>query len=108
LRVSGHPDDKPGERQRANSLPAGVRRLTSGAGVGMVHPIMNRIREYREDAGLTRTELAARLGVSERTVWRWEAGEGIHDTHKLQLCDVFGIPRSRLATLLGWDEDGHE
>lgn len=33
------------------------------------------LTQGRERAGLTRTELAAKIGVAERTVYRWEAGE---------------------------------
>ena len=32
-------------------------------------------KAMREAAGLNRTELAARLGVTERTVYRYEDGE---------------------------------
>ena len=34
-----------------------------------------KIREYRETAGLTKTELAKKMGVSIPTVSRWERGE---------------------------------
>jgi len=33
------------------------------------------LREWRERVGLTQAHLAARLGVSENTVARWERGE---------------------------------
>ncbi|MXW69495.1 MAG: helix-turn-helix domain-containing protein [Acidimicrobiia bacterium] len=36
--------------------------------------IASRIREARQAAGLTQQELAARVGVTRRTVWSWEAG----------------------------------
>lgn len=32
----------------------------------------NRIEQAREQAGLTRAQLAQRLGVAHSTVWRWE------------------------------------
>ena len=38
----------------------------------------------RERAGLTQRELAALLGVSERAIGRWEAGESYPGTHHLQ------------------------
>jgi DNA-binding transcriptional regulator YiaG len=34
----------------------------------------DRLKTLRESAGMTRTELAAALGVVERTIERWEAG----------------------------------
>ena len=40
----------------------------------------------RDELGLSTARLAKRLGVSERTVWRWQHGEQ-------------GIPRPILATL---------
>jgi DNA-binding transcriptional regulator YiaG len=33
----------------------------------------DRLKTLRESAGMTRTELAAALGVVERTIERWEA-----------------------------------
>lgn len=36
-------------------------------------------RDARQAAGVTATKLAAHLGVSERTVTRWEAGQGEPD-----------------------------
>jgi len=38
------------------------------------HSIGLRIRHARKDKGLNRTQLAAQLGVGERTVLRWEHG----------------------------------
>lgn len=35
-----------------------------------------RVKEWREVNDLTRTQVAAEAGVSERTVWRWEDGDG--------------------------------
>jgi transcriptional regulator with XRE-family HTH domain len=36
---------------------------------------LDRLAALREERGLTRPELAERLGVSIRTVQRWEAGD---------------------------------
>ena len=33
------------------------------------------VRRARERLELTQRQLAARVGVAENTVWRWEAGE---------------------------------
>ena len=32
----------------------------------------NRLKEYRERAGLTQEQLAEQIGVQRNTVWRWE------------------------------------
>jgi transcriptional regulator with XRE-family HTH domain len=32
------------------------------------------LKQYREDRGLTQTQIAAQLGVSARTITRWECG----------------------------------
>lgn len=36
---------------------------------------VERLAEFREAAGMTQTDLAVRLGVSYRTVQRWEGNE---------------------------------
>lgn len=40
-----------------------------------VNPFAERIRQARRDANLTQVELAARFGVSPRTVQNWESSE---------------------------------
>jgi transcriptional regulator with XRE-family HTH domain len=42
-----------------------------------VNPYAERLREARESANLTQVELAARLGVSPRTVQNWETGDRV-------------------------------
>lgn len=37
--------------------------------------IMNRIKELREDFGLTQTELAKEINTSQRNISRWEKDE---------------------------------
>ncbi|MBV9805174.1 MAG: helix-turn-helix transcriptional regulator [Solirubrobacterales bacterium] len=62
----------------------------------------NRIQELREAAGISRVELAARLGVTDRTVARWERGDvQIPDEQKLALADVF---ETTVTHVMGWDE----
>jgi len=41
------------------------------------------IRKYREAAGLLKSELAKKMGVSNSTVFRWEAGEDYPAANKL-------------------------
>lgn len=50
-----------------------------------------RIGELRERAGLTKTQLADRLGVDLSTVCKWETGENRPMADGLlQLSDLFG------------------
>lgn len=44
--------------------------------VNLAEGLAEQIREARERANLTQVELAARLGVSPRTVQHWEANGG--------------------------------
>lgn len=50
--------------------------------------------------GLTHSELAKRLGVSEPTVKRWLRGEGISIQQWLKLIDTTGIRFSDIASAL--------
>lgn len=49
-----------------------------------------RLRELREASGLSRTQLAARVGRTEQTVWLWERGQVPHP-------NLFGV----IASVLG-------
>ena len=50
-----------------------------------------RIREFREAAGISQTELARRVYVSRQTVGNWEAGRTLADVQSLVLLSqVFG------------------
>lgn len=63
-----------------------------------------KIRNLREMAGMSQTDLAARLGVKPCTVSRWESGEKVPElTTLLKLADVFGVT---LDYLLGRNEPG--
>lgn len=67
----------------------------------------NRVEELREEAGLSRVDLAVACGVGEMTIRRWERGETeIKDEQKLTLASLFaerlGRPISR-EHLMGWD-----
>lgn len=66
----------------------------------------NRIAKARQVQGLTRTQLAAQLGVGEYTVARWEKERtGVPDHQKLAMAELFGID---VAYLMGWtDENGN-
>lgn len=64
----------------------------------------NRLKPLREGLGWDRERLGAYLGVSERTIYRYEAGETrISDADKARLCDLFGVS---LDHLMGFDNGG--
>ena len=42
------------------------------------------LKKLRERAGLNRTELAAKMGVRERTIRRWEDGENIPHPERMK------------------------
>jgi DNA-binding XRE family transcriptional regulator len=50
------------------------------------------IREAREQAGLSRPELAARVGVNRGAVYTWEKGTSVPSLLNLgPLCDALGV-----------------
>lgn len=52
----------------------------------------NTIKELRESRGLTQAELAERIGVSSKTVSKWETAKGLPDISLLQpLAQALGI-----------------
>ena len=52
----------------------------------------NTIKELRESRGLTQAELAERIGVSSKTVSKWETANGLPDISLLQpLAGALGI-----------------
>lgn len=55
------------------------------------------IKELRKGQNLTQKELAAKLCVSEKTVSKWETGNGLPDVGTmLPLCEIFGITVNEL------------
>lgn len=55
------------------------------------------IAEERKAKKLTQTKLAQMLYISEKTVSKWENGNGIPDTNLLpKLCEIFGISLNEL------------
>ena len=54
--------------------------------------IGNLIMTERKAKKLTQAKLAEKLFVSEKTISKWETGNGIPDTNILpKLCEIFGI-----------------
>ena len=66
----------------------------------MDHPLT--AYRAKHDPPLSQTELAARLGVSRATVWRWEKGERTPDRKFLPtLSNLTGAPIAELIGLKG-------
>src|SRR6476469_4077073 len=54
------------------------------------HEIGQRLLTLRNQTGLTQTELGQLIGVSRRSILKWEGGEGVpNGTHLQQLLEVF-------------------
>ena len=50
------------------------------------------IQSQRKEKGLTQTQLAEKLGVSDKTVSKWETGNGLPEVSLMQpLCEILGI-----------------
>lgn len=57
-----------------------------------------RIKELREAAGVTQTELAERTGITRTTIWRLEAGESVVTTTQtlVKIADALNVNVSDL------------
>jgi transcriptional regulator with XRE-family HTH domain len=62
--------------------------------------IPTRIRSARDDAGLTREQMAPQVGVTLRTLSRWESGEtpGISFASLSRIAEVTGKPLAYFVT----------
>lgn len=61
---------------------------------------MKNITEARERMGISQEQLAARLGVSRQTVYRWEKGKSNPPTSAvLVMADLFGCSTDWLLGL---------
>ncbi len=57
------------------------------------------IAETRKGAGLTQKELAEKIGVSDKTVSKWECGNGLPDVMTLTaLCDTLNVSVNELLS----------
>ena len=57
------------------------------------------IRNTRKEIGLTQRELAEKLGVSDKTISKWETGNGLPDAdNMLPLCAALGISVNELLS----------
>lgn len=61
--------------------------------------IGNNIEKYREKRNMTRQELAAQMGVSLPTVYRWENGDRIPDVVTfMKLSHILGVSMDKMLT----------
>lgn len=59
--------------------------------------IAARLKQLREDAGLTQAEIGKLTGVSNKAVWRWEQGASLPKMGAVQkLADFYKVPISWL------------
>lgn len=49
------------------------------------------IKEFRENQGLTVSELANKAGISQQTVYRIEAGQPVSRVYVAKVCRALGI-----------------
>lgn len=57
------------------------------------------ISELRKEHGMTQKELAERIGVSDKTISKWETGRGMPDMVYMEpLCNVLGITMNELIS----------
>ena len=50
------------------------------------------LQQRRKECGLTQSELAEKLSVSDRAISKWENGNCLPDAdHMIELCDILGI-----------------
>ena len=60
------------------------------------------LRDYREREGLTLRDIAAATGVSLRSIWRLDRGQGVNLTTAARI--VVALPEVTFADLLPPDE----
>ena len=82
--------------RRADLADAKLRN--DGPSESEPEPIGLRIKQRREEAGLSMVRLAQILGVSKPTVWKWETGRMLpSQQHFRGLCQALNIPELELA-----------
>lgn len=64
----------------------------------MIEPLPTRLRRFREQCGISRSELAVRTGLSRPTIWAWESGKTQPRLSNLRvLASVLGISQLELV-----------
>ena len=67
---------------------------------------MNRLKELRKEKKLSQKEIAKEMGISEKTLSRWENGESQIKPEKTQkLADLFGVS---IGNLLGYEPESKQ
>ncbi len=61
--------------------------------------LAHNIADRRKKCGMTQAELAEKLGYSDKSISKWERGEGMPDVLCLKrMADLFGVPTDALLT----------
>ena len=55
--------------------------------------MITNLKHIREKAGLTREELAVKMGVSFMTIFRWEKGQKMHKLFEKRIREIFNIKK---------------
>lgn len=64
---------------------------------------MTNLEKYRRDAQMSQESVAARIGITQQAVAKWEAGEALPRAERLiQLAKLYGCT---VDELLGGEED---
>lgn len=67
------------------------------------------IKEKRTQLGLTQRDLAEMLSISDKTVSKWETGNGLPDASLMMpLCDVLGVSVNELLSGEELSADGYQ
>ena len=68
----------------------------------------DRLKELRNEAGITQSALAEKLGIAMNTLSKWERGESQpNDESFISLCEYFGVPMTYLARVSDMREWPH-
>jgi len=70
----------------------------------MIEPSNNRLRELREDTGLSRRDLAIALDVTEETIRRFEDNRG-GPIPSRYIPTLVGLLKTETDYLMGWGRD---
>lgn len=67
------------------------------------------IKFLRKEKGLTQTELADKLSLSDKTISKWETGNGLPDVSlMIPLCDILGVSVNELLSGERLDEESYK
>jgi transcriptional regulator with XRE-family HTH domain len=84
-------------------MATGPRAAAANATNVAINAPPNRLTELRERAGLSRAELAVKVGVTEGTIVRWELRyTGIDDRRKVELARILDTTVDEL--MAGWPD----